>query len=144
MNKKQVEQLNYELAEGKIDHDCAEWDFKLDEPVYPHKCKCKKDCNPVTIRRGFKLMQDNCTIGDNEKNMPRLIELWLPCGIDKSLQEIVDKSGYEKKCGFCDGKMFKGSCPKFSEQLQHKLMQRLKDPAARKLFTFIDQLQLFN
>lgn len=57
-----------------------------------------------------------------------LLNFWEPCGLDKSLQQIFDDSGWEE--GYIqDGKFFPSKCTVETE--------RLKDPSAQSLGEYL-------
>lgn len=59
-----------------------------------------------------------------------LVRLWMPCGFTKSLQQIVEESGWEDHCdpdcGMCNPDAF----------------PQLKSPSAQALFEFLLTLEL--
>lgn len=84
----------------------------------------------VLIGRVLAKMQD--IKGGEEDIQEDLVLLWQPCGYERSIQEMVEKSGWEEftpnakdpGCMICDNK-----------KCEHNT--RLKDPAVNKLITFL-------
>ncbi len=74
----------------------------------------------------------------NGDNILKLATFWLPCGLTKSLQQIEEESGYEEYCGVC--KVTIKEC-KDGEACWYE--ERLKDPNARKLEEFLNQILIF-
>lgn len=86
----------------------------------------------------FKILGHSVLIGDvlakemHQSRRDELVRLWLPCGADKSLQQIVADSGWEDRCG-CDNSDSQGC--RFDSHFQI-----LKSPQANNLFSFLHQI----
>jgi len=72
-------------------------------------------------------------------SMARLIELWQPLDLSKSLQQIAEESGYWEK--ICDDPEDEGWSPTCAIN-HHSYHSELKDPRARELEQFISNLIL--
>lgn len=90
--------------------------------------------NPVNLGNVLAKMKD---AGSGALNMSCLVDFWLECGIDKSLQEIVSASGWENGEYYCSCHLL--ACTPHTEKCDRGDPQ-LKSPEANALFEFINQL----
>ena len=151
-NKKQVEQLIDKLASKELSFGCK-FKRKSDEAICTHTGKSKaqfiahylhpelKEPAPLLISE-LEIIGHNIMIGDVLEKIYRtgsifmrtsgrdyrlLRENWDECGFTKSLQEIA-KCGYEE----VESKYNHGAF-----DMKPWTIERLKNPEADKLFTFL-------
>lgn len=99
--------------------------------------------HPVYIGDVLKLIDKKYSDDINDDSKPEaimdLIHYWSQCCLSKSLQQIVEESGYE--CNGCNsnwnGKRI--CCPEHPN-LHPETRVRLKSPQARSLFEFLDPI----
>jgi len=119
MNKKEVESIISELS--YTDH--------------PTMGKIRVKYADHTINIGDFLAKHRYKI----RNMLGFIDLWEECGTNKSLQQIVSDSGWEKiDCGDC--RVCIGATDDGDIQPKCRYpVERLKSPESRALFKFLDK-----
>ena len=90
-------------------------------------------CSPILIGDILEKMD----VVDDET--AELVDKWGNCGFTKSLQEIVEKSGWEKYCENCDECFVAVFCNGYirNDKPVHNYTQRLKDPNDRSLIEFL-------
>jgi len=90
--------------------------------------------NPVKLGDVLARMQDDQTWEHSKK----VVELWLICGANKSLNSLVEASGYERlEC--IDENCKCGKFPLRNDNCPCK--ERLADKPTRELFEFLNQIK---
>lgn len=104
-------------------------------------CRCVgKDKAHHHVRIGDVLQKTDES--DEVYSAIELLTLWQPCGLSKSLQQIVEESGFEKTHGHTkEGKYVCAKCEKSCEKYDPGIIYQLKDPSARKLFEFLNKIK---
>jgi len=62
----------------------------------------------------------------------KLTDLWLECDTDKSINQLIESSGYEKVCTHCDRELDIGECCH-----SPNIIEQLKSPAVRELVSYL-------
>lgn len=165
MTKEQIESLIDRLADKTLSFGCKLLTKHTNEvytlvKYHPVKCETpywettfdgdmlpRQIIDEIMIKES-KILGHPILLGDilakemSQARRDELVRLWLPCGADKSLQEIVEESGYceenqythEYNCNIALGDV----CNCEPVLSQHKCY--LKSPEANALFSYLDNL----
>lgn len=115
---------------------------QVDEVIEVLNNKCKP--LPITIGRVLELMLLKLNMGTINHWNPRMTEvcqLWLPCGIQKPLQTLLE-CGWEERCSYCNDVLIIGcSCTRDGAGGRSgKPREQLKSPQVNDLLIYIYNL----
>ena len=164
MNKQEVEQLIDRLADKTLSFGC-EVKHPLDDEIYIYSGKDKGDTclvrksdyengysgvvgenilgHPIRIGDVLERIIKPAEVTTIVESLTGVIKYWQPLGFDKSLQQIVEGSGYNTcnpdnnnlcdTCGTQDSSHHSAQCT-------DNTVEHLKSPEARELLEFINNV----